>query len=691
MYRNLYRRRKTEIDIMLAMIAEKFRYGLTSFFLIIITVISVLFTVMNVFIDGYTIAYVQDIRFIYGGSLLAIAVILLFLFTIRPVTTWLNQHHRISKPLYYLIIFLICFILISYANPLRTDAALCFDFASNFNGIIEGTLENLNYLERFPYNLSMVFIDRLFQVIFGGHAIFALRLLNILMVLLTIWSLDQLVCLYHGSLVGWYFKWFAIFWTPIYFLCALVYGWLYGLGCISFALYCYLRFVKTNKDPLFLLIAVVFAILAIFFKLNFAIVIIAAILAVVVSAKIPKKYLHFLTLILVLLLGLNLPKQVGSIAFGFDKTKEMPVTTYFVMANYRNNELPIGKNLYLDGWVDGTHTALYERFQNEGSDNIHQDLSKFNKESLKNQFMEAINHPLDAIKFYGHKLISTWFVQDYGMFNEYNVDMTNESSINNVGIRIALISSKIASLLTFIGLCLYCLIYWLNYKHWNILDLLLGITFIGFVAYYLIGEAQSRYVIVSVLMVMPLSACGVYELDTFTLKLKESKPFRYITLVAFVIFIGFHFCLRFQSIQTMVYPMHDTDNATILSINEEGFGNSLNFSKPEKSIDQIELLMGDDYTNGSFELIIYDQSGSVASYNRYSDIDAYGYTPLRLSIQPFDWNDSGYTIYIKPLDSMGIPMLINEDQQMLISLYAKRKTYLNIRHLPYIPSNNFPF
>ena len=70
------------------------------FFFILILIVSVVLLIGNVLINGYTISYVQDVRFIYGGSVICFGVIIALLFKINAIVRWLDQHDRIVKPLF---------------------------------------------------------------------------------------------------------------------------------------------------------------------------------------------------------------------------------------------------------------------------------------------------------------------------------------------------------------------------------------------------------------------------------------------------------------------------------------------------------------------------------------------------------------------------------------------------------------
>ena len=96
--------------------AEWIQNGLVRLILLIGIAFSGFLFILNLFMDGYTIAYVHDVRFIYGGSLIGINGLTIFLIFLKKIIQWFDQHHKMTEPFYYGLIILITVVIIQFAN-----------------------------------------------------------------------------------------------------------------------------------------------------------------------------------------------------------------------------------------------------------------------------------------------------------------------------------------------------------------------------------------------------------------------------------------------------------------------------------------------------------------------------------------------------------------------------------------------
>ena len=633
----------------------------------------------NLFIDGYTIDYVQNVKFIYGGSVVVLLCLIL-VFVIRHHFKNTDINSNVITLAFYLSVWLLgVFIVLNAKQVLTNDANKCFEIAKQFSldNLSDASIEYLTY---FPFNFSTVLTDYLIYNLFNEYAIVAFRIMNVSTLILGYWLLEKVVIKSGWKSSLFWYRTLVLFWLPQLFQCSLVYGWIIGFffSCLGLYAFIYIDVKFTSKiKPWYFLLGCAFF-LMIFFKLNFAIVAIACILGTLLSFREIKR---ILLIAIVLFLGMNASGWLAESELGIDSSRVMPVSLYFVMSNYRNEETTVGKNLYLDGWVDGTPQAIYNKYSSENTSNLTDELNNLSKSLLLEQFTEAIHNPLDSVIFYLNKFISTWFIQDYGMFNDYPIRIDEDYPW------FILLLTEIASSLVLLGTFVTSLVN-LKEKKWNCFAGVFILTFLGFIAYYLISETQSRYVIVSISLLFPISSCGLETFYRFwRSRLTKSKRKCYlITTVSCVLFLLVNLCGRIQSVVVKMFTAENQDNG-ITSI---AIANSISGQIPVKSqrLSGVELYLGKDDSDVKLSMQIFDNYGNLILYEDYYFEELYGKSPINLTFDPVGVKQD-YSFVLKENSGKYLCFLVNSEGDYVQNWYVTEKIYASIFDLDSIHSNNF--
>ena len=641
--------------------------------LLIMFFISLFLLILELFISGYTMIYVQEIRYIFGISFIPF-LFALFLFINRTkITTFVNQNKRIFTILFYCYLTILCVYLCLNCTPPNYDAQICLNLAKNFQNLFNASLSELYYIMQYPFNISIILFDYIMISISSEYFMAILYGLNIFCLLLSYYYLEKIfILIYNNKFNDVYFKLISLLWIPPLFMTPFIYGWLYGIFLIILAIYNLVKYNSSSKLSN-LLTYFIFLTLGIFFKLNYAIYGIAIVLGLLFSQAIKKNKIKFGLIILTLtsvIIGLKAPTTINQILFNIPKNSSSPISLHVMMTNYRED------NLYIPGWVDGTHEKAYYNATLPGFENASIRANELAVNQIKIQLQNAINNPKNAAKFYIEKLASGWATKDFGIFNEFECSPRNLTIDNSLAIYILLFSIQTGTYLIFYGFFRFC-INLLKIKNLDIIGWIFGIGFVGFFLYHLISEIQSRYVIIPILMIIPLASLELNE----EINPKKIKNNKIITTLLIISILDTSFNTRYYAINNN-HKLKELVAYDILTAHTIAFTLT-----QDTKLEALNIMLAGTGVDDALEIVIYDESGCVVHYENKANINVDAYWWNLIDIKDVFLKAGSYSISLKS-KSNNIKLLVDYNNNSYFELLSKGKRFTSIKDLRYITPNN---
>lgn len=643
---------------------------------IIFFIIFFLFT-FGLFINGITNIYTTSVKFVYGLDVfLTILIISIFLLRFKLRLTTINDKNLIkSRYIFIFVVLIFCVLSNLFYKTQINDAAICLN--ESYNMIFNHDQFNLEYFIRIPYNFFYLLYCTVFNFLFVDNAEIALRIANIIEFIVIIVLLEKILEIsnHKDSIV--LYRLLTLLWLPQYSLIPVSYGWIPGLCCIVISIYSLLIYLNASKYS-YIVISILSAILSIALKLNYAIYVIAIILAL--YFKYNFKHLKIIGLFCIsLIIGLNISSILLKTAYNIPSNSEIPLSIRFAMTNYRNSEVEyIGDTSQLDGWVDGSHEVTYQELKDDGLTNITSRINERASQIIASQFKLMQENPRDAINFYWHKINTTWFVKDYGIFNGYNLSFRNlEMSINSVEIIVYYICC-FSYILIFFGIFMYLIKSKL--KNFGFFELVVLLGLVGFFMFYLLLETQSRYVIVNIILLLPIASTGLVH----ALRIKRTnKIITKSLLCVCVIAISLVSCIHknYKPIAKQSFGEYYSK----VSLNQ-GYTYNLSLSK-DTSINKINMILTGNCSECLLSINCLDMNGNSVSYQNIQLPYINDYWWDSLKINPFILPMGDYTIQITSNEP--IELLIDKYNSSYIDIVTYGYTYDSIFNYRYIEENNF--
>lgn len=389
------------------------------------------------------------------------------------------------------------------------DGKVVSDAVRSFNRHDFSLLGKKEYFGKFPFQLCLLELFKVFYWLGGEDNYMFLQVLNVISLTITyhlIYLTSRLLFeekKVHFILVG-----LMVTCFPAILYCSFIYGTMYGFVFSTGAIYQVIKFYYKRSGKS-LLLAVPLMSLSILIKNNFLIVFLALVILVLLEwiKEEKKTIIPILFIITVLLLNTICS---GAIQKKYEEEAKqrihsgIPSISWIAMGLQEGNKGP--------GWYNSTMFELY--------DSVDGNTEKMKQKSKKliNSTMKSYSEqPVKFIAFIGKKIISQWNEPTYeSLWVSEHIHEESMHSISLSKVARSVYYGKINGLYKE-----YCNIYhllifassfvcfWKKRKEMNLLQCIFMIVILGGFFFHIIWEANSKYIITYFVYSLPYAAVGI--------------------------------------------------------------------------------------------------------------------------------------------------------------------------------------
>lgn len=502
-----------------------FIFGAMVLYLTILSVLGTCVEVPRVYDDGRMMNYVY---FLPDYPLKHLAVFIGFILVLLLIYSF-QKGISIQRNA-YLYIGIICSVFFAVALSfilltryrLGSDSSKVLNAANEFLAGNFQQFEQGGYMFKYPFQSGIMLYMCAFVLVFGESASLIMQIVNIFILIVAYYYIAKIVDLLWNRKKAAVATVFAMVVSlPMLFYITFVYGNYIGFMFAVMAMYQELMLFRDERTYRIILTAILIS-LAIIFKSNFLIIIIAMLLVGAVELIYKKKIalmIKFVAAVLVFfIVGNQLVTMVMSAMLGFDLPKGIPKTAWIVMG--------LEEGVVSPGSYSGRSGEIFEE--------NNWDYDAANK-AAKEEIMLMLNKYAgdwrSGVDFLGRKQASQWnepsfqcFCILWGRENGYESPKWVQSLVKGRG-NIALLELfNIGQTLVLAGVCLYL---FLCYKEINLQKLFFAVIFVGGFLFHTFWESKSQYTMLYFLFLIPYMVSGyerlLYKLSAFVQKVKEKE------------------------------------------------------------------------------------------------------------------------------------------------------------------------
>lgn len=480
---------------------------------IIAIIILVFLTITSIFETSHvdkseTVTYLHDNPIIH---IVAIAAVIALIRYIRKKKIKISKKTlRICIAVWAVII--VVWILMTQFLP-RADQKYILNAA---NDLLEGkttSFEASKYAGSNPHQIGLILFETMTGFIFRGYNFLGLQFLNIFAILLSIFAIYKITRILFKNKETSIGTIIALFlFAPISIYVTFIYGNLYGLATSMVAIWFLLKYLESKKIR-YVAVSAASMELAILFKSNYMITLLAMICLIilyVIKEKRLKTLLYIVLLVTVYLAGNFGINFVTKAITGKDKNEGIPMKSYIVMGLQEGKRAP--------GWYNGYNRKVYKN----NKYNTQKAEKKVNKD-LKKRIEEMVSNPGYTINFFYKKILSEW---NDPTFQSLWINRSRKTNIpSNAIVRSIKGEGTLNKALTFYMNIIQTLIlvgatayFILEFKKMKTNQLILIIIFIGGFLFHLIWEAKGQYTFTYFVMLIPYSVKGFLGMAEINLR-----------------------------------------------------------------------------------------------------------------------------------------------------------------------------
>lgn len=387
------------------------------------------------------------------------------------------------------------------------DAAHVLAAAQGFIAGDYSALQPAGYIGMIPYQLGLAAYEELVLRLAGPQNHLALQLLNALYTALTYTLvLKMTALLFPGDddtlLTA--FLLLATFLPPLFYA-TFVYGNVPGLLCALLAVYFTLKILRSVGNMVFNLVFILFfSILAVLFKSNSIIFVIAMVLVLLVHAAAANRW-HLVAFVVALALATAFAQTPLNALYatrsGITLDKGAPKALNLVLGLTENERGP--------GWYDETLVITYV-----AAGYSHDKAEPMARDMLRTRLAEMAASPGESASFFSKKILSQWNEPSFAAlwlshhYGQHEKQLGRFATSMYTGrLRVALYAemgfSHFALLAGGFVFLLACR------RRADLAALLPMAIFLGGFFFYLVWEAKSQYILPYFVVLLPCAAVGL--------------------------------------------------------------------------------------------------------------------------------------------------------------------------------------
>lgn len=418
--------------------------------------------------------------------------------------TWLRRRSEWQIRIFQFVMALVAgvFSYLILEGGTRTpvaDQIQVYGAAQLFNEGVYLNLTKMGYLDMYPQQLGYVGYLQILLRCFGQNNIYAVQICNCIFISGIVFGIceciNELTEQNHIRVAG---SLFLLPLLPVYLLSSWVYGDIPGTFFVFAFFALLLKFCKRWKWYTGVA-AVACLCFAVLLRKNALVMLIAAAIVLAVFWWKQRNGVVLLTLVLVVvcpLVSVEATEKYYEAKSGYEIEGGLPSVMWIAMGMLENGSTP--------GWFNNFSVPVY--YEAEGN---REAAAEAAKQEISKQFTYFAEHPAYAVSFYKRKICTQW----NDPFYNANTCIAVDEGVTPKGISAFLIDHEEGvrrvlagyQFVTYLGALLYCI---RVATHKKLEENVFLVVFFGGFLFSILWEANSRYVLPYMLMLLPVAVQG---------------------------------------------------------------------------------------------------------------------------------------------------------------------------------------
>lgn len=387
------------------------------------------------------------------------------------------------------------------------DGATLSDIAVEFMQGNYEAFEQGEYLYSYSFQIGFTaFLEAVYRI-FGVENYLAFQIMNVVAIVVFFWMLSLITAeLFAEKRIRRVEAILSMGMLPLFLFSTFVYGdvigWAFGIS----AVYCVIRYLKTDRWQPIVGAAFLFS-AGIVIKSNISILLVAAVIAVILNTVCKHRYRMLLLIIPMVILPRLFTGTVDAVYVSraglSEYPKGIPKIAWVAMSMQETDE-----GGYACGWYNSYNWVIYERCgydQKATSDAC--------LENLKQSLDKFVHEQRYSLNYFYKKFTSQWNAPTFQAMisNEWGTrhsDAATEIARYFIFERGRDILYEMMNVYHFF--LFFCtMAYFLgNRNKWSLPKAYFALNIFGGFLFHMVWEAQSRYILGYFVMLLPLAACG---------------------------------------------------------------------------------------------------------------------------------------------------------------------------------------
>ncbi|RJW35673.1 hypothetical protein DXC97_22485 [Lachnospiraceae bacterium TF09-5] len=480
--------------------------------------------------DFSSVAGKEDISFynfyLPDNIIKHLIILLLFIFIIyflssslKRIGKNLNRYSWLNCLLYFLVGMV--WILITRMPPISDQQKILNIAEQMVMGVYTQFQTNSGYLWRYPDQMGIVYYYYLITLIFGKYNYLVIQICNLIVATIGLVFVKKLADVFWSkecTCIGFGIQLSYMLFIPYLLYITFIYGTTLGFVFSLLAIYMEVLYLKQRKIKTAILSAL-FIGLAVVFKTNSMIMLIAMMLflfydLLIEHKEYKKTILFFVMIISVQIFFTQSIHFIMSSKSGYEVSKGMPKLDWVAMA--------LQESRYAPGTWNGYSVHLYEE-----ANYAYKDANQLALESIKKSLYSFWDDKSEAVRWLGRKQAAQWNEPCFGAIeiSRNRIAAANMPKFakrviyGRWGYYIIIYQNYLQTLILF-----GCLMYFIFTKSKNIKreTLILGVVMLGGFLFHIFWEAKNQYVLPYFWIIIPYSVKG-YQLVSLKIRLCIKK------------------------------------------------------------------------------------------------------------------------------------------------------------------------
>ncbi len=491
---------------------EKFIiYAVEVIFILILS----FFTIESIF-KTCSISTNEVTTYLYDNPFIHISTISL---TILLFTCINSNKIKIDKKILLILIGVwtlisVIWIYISDLYP-RADQKYIYNIAAQMREGIFNAFEIGGYAFSNPHQAGLLLYEYILGFIFKSKNYLGLQLINLVALLVIYFSIYKITRIMFKDKKTSISTIFGLFlFIPMWFYITFIYGNIIGLMFSMVSTFFVLKYLENDKIKDLLISAICMS-LAVAFKSNYLIMLIAIICIILLDTISNKKAKNLIVIMVFLIMYIIVKTAIPltlQVITGREKTQGIPMIAYVEMGLQEGARAP--------GWYNAYNRNVFRKNKYNS-----EETSKNVKNDIKASINKLKSDPKYTIEFFYKKTVSQWNNSTFQCFWIGRSRKTGTGKEKSTIVKSINGNGKINKILTEYTNIIQTIILFgatsfmiINFKKINGKQLIFAVMFIGGFLFHMLWEAKCQYTISYFILLIPYSMRGYLQLSKIVQK-----------------------------------------------------------------------------------------------------------------------------------------------------------------------------